>query len=95
MTRGGTAGPPGMPQTRIKPDGSVWGGHGRNGAWEETGPAWDDGGGPWGKQKPMGAPLWENEMDWNHKQGPKPPLTKEMVWNSKPFRMLVDMGYKV
>ncbi|KAF5283611.1 hypothetical protein FQR65_LT13817 [Abscondita terminalis] len=91
--RSGAGGPPGMPQTRLKPDGSVWS-HGRNGTWEEAGPAWDDGSAPWGKQKPMGAPLWDNEIDWNHKQGPKPQLTKEMVWNSKQFRVLVDMGYK-
>ncbi|KAB0794077.1 hypothetical protein PPYR_13697 [Photinus pyralis] len=90
----GAGGPPGMPQARMKPDGSVWS-HGRNGSWDESGPAWDDSNAPWGKQKPMvGGPLWENEIDWNHKQGPKPALSKEMVWNSKQFRVLVDMGYK-
>lgn len=95
VSRGNANGPPGMAQSRIKPDGSVWS-HGRNGSWDDAGPAWDDASNPWSnKQKPMVTPLWESEMDWNHKQGGvKPPLTKEMVWNSKPFRMLCDMGYK-
>lgn len=93
MGRGNsTGGPPGM--TRMKPDGSVWGGHGRNGSWDEGGPPWDESG-QWPKQKAMGNPLWDNDIDWNHKQGPKQTLTKEMVWNSKQFRTLVDMGYKV
>lgn len=93
MTRGNAAGPPGMAQSRMKPDGSVWG-HGRNGSWDEVGPGsgWDESG-PWPKQK-MPGPLWDNELDWGHKQANKPQLTKEMVWNSKQFRMLVDMGHK-
>lgn len=93
MGRGNSTGPPGMSQSRMKPDGSVWG-HGRNGSWDEAGPQWDESG-PWPKQKTMGAPLWDNDIDWNHKPGPKQPLTKDIVWNSKQFRMLVDMGYKV
>ncbi|XP_023022577.2 trinucleotide repeat containing adaptor protein gawky isoform X1 [Leptinotarsa decemlineata] len=93
MGRGNnTAGPPGMAQTRMKPDGSVWG-HGRNGSWDEPGqtPTWEEPG-SWAKQKIPG-PLWD-EPEWGHKQANKPPLTKEMIWNSKQFRMLVDMGYK-
>lgn len=97
MGRGGNGnGPPGMTQSRMKPDGSMWGGHGRNGSWEDhgggPGAAWDE---PcsWPKQK-MPDPLWD-ESDWSHKQQNKPQLTKEMVWNSKQFRMLVDMGHKV
>lgn len=95
MGRGNATGPPGMAPSRLKPDGSVWG-HGRNGSWDETGPAWEETG-AWPKQKAMGGgPLWDNDMDWGHKQGgPKQQLTKEMVWNSKQFRMLVDMGFKV
>lgn len=93
MGRGNSTGPPGMSQSRMKPDGSVWG-HGRNGSWDEGGPPWDEGG-QWPKQKAMGGPLWDNDIDWNHKQGPKQPLTKELVWNSKQFRALVEMGYKV
>lgn len=103
--------PPGMPQSRIKPDGSsVWSGT-RNGSWEEgaSGGAgahagwdestkWADGSSSWGKTGKaagLGTPLWDNEMDWGtHKQGPKQ-LTKEMIWSSKQFRLLVDMGYKV
>lgn len=93
MTRGGVTGPPAMGQSRLKQEGGVWG-HGRNGSWDETGPGgWDDAT-PWTKQKAMGTPIWD-EMDWNSKHGPKPQLTKEMVWNSKQFRQLVDMGYKV
>lgn len=93
MGRGNSTGPPGMSQSRMKPDGSVWG-HGRNGSWDEGGPPWDDAG-QWPKQKTMGGPLWDNDIDWNHKQGQKQPLTKELVWNSKQFRALVEMGYKV
>ncbi|XP_018330621.1 protein Gawky isoform X2 [Agrilus planipennis] len=97
MSRGsGVAGPPGMAaQSRVKPEGS-WGVHGRNGSWDETGPGWgDDGSGPWSaKQKPITGPLWDNDIDWGHKQANKQSLTKEMIWNSKQFRTLVDMGYK-
>lgn len=90
------AGPPGMAQSRMKPDGSVWG-HGRNGSWDEAGAAGWDESGPWPKQKPMAGSgqLWDNDMDWSHKQGPKQSLTKDMVWNSKQFRALCEMGYKV
>lgn len=102
--------PPGMTQSRLKPDGSVWGT--RNGSWEEGGAntaggghagwgdeagKWPDGAGSWaakGAKSGIGAPLWDSEMDWGHKQGPKQ-LTKDYIWNSKPFRVLVDMGYKV
>ncbi|XP_050502788.1 protein Gawky isoform X1 [Diabrotica virgifera virgifera] len=96
MGRGGNpAGPPGMNQARgmKQPEGSMWGGHGRNGSWDETGPgaAWDEPN-SWAKQK-MPDPLWD-ESEWGHKQQSKPQLTKEMVWNSKQFRMLVDMGHK-
>ncbi|XP_015838344.1 protein Gawky isoform X3 [Tribolium castaneum] len=94
MGRGSTAGPPGMAQSRIKPDGSVWC-HGRNGSWDETGPGWDESVGGWNKQKMAGTHLWgDNEIDWGHNKGPKQNLTKEMIWNSKCFRMLMDMGYK-
>lgn len=109
MSRGGTvAGPPGMSQSRMKPENAVWqhgggggggGGGGRNSSWDEIGNqpvgggGWDEPG-SWAKQK-MPGPLWDNELDWSHKQGNKPQLTKEMVWNSKQFRMLVDMGHKV
>lgn len=99
MGRGaGGMGPPGIP--RMKPDGPVWT---RNGSWEEgsghTG--WDESGkwpegASWAKTKSgMGTPLWDSDMDWGHKQGPKQGLTKEVIWNSKQFRMLVEMGYKV
>ncbi|XP_056642244.1 protein Gawky isoform X1 [Diorhabda sublineata] len=95
MSRGGNAaGPPGMSQNRgMKPDVAMWGGHGRNGSWDETGPSvpWDETS-SWQKQK-MPDPLWD-ESEWGHKQQNKPQLTKEMVWNSKQFRMLVDMGHK-
>ncbi|XP_019771364.1 protein Gawky isoform X3 [Dendroctonus ponderosae] len=97
---GGRGGPPGMAPGR-KPDG-VWGGGGggagvgRNG-WEDVaGPAggWDDSAAAWAKQKGPGG-LWDAaELEWGHKPQNKPQLTKEQVWNSKPFRMLVDMGYK-
>lgn len=93
MGRGGVAGPPAMGQSRLKQEGGVWS-HGRNGSWDEAGPSgWEDTT-PWPKQKAMGTPIWD-DMDWNNKHGPKPQLTKEMVWNSKQFRQLVDMGYKV
>lgn len=99
MGRGGVAGgPPTMGQSRLKQDaggagGGVWS-HGRNGSWDEAGPGgggWDDAT-PWPKQKTITTPMWD-DMDWKH--GPKQQLTKEMVWNSKQFRTLVDMGYKV
>lgn len=96
--------PPGMTQSRLKPDGgaSVWGS--RNGSWEgdaghaagwEDSGKWPDGANSWAKQqKPgIGAPIWEPDMDWAHKSGPKQ-LTKEVIWNSKQFRVLVEMGYK-
>lgn len=98
-------GPPGMPgQARMKPEtgaGGVWS-HGRNGSWDEIGAgpggvAWEDAAG-WAKQKmaAAGGGMWggADELDW-HKASTKPQLTKEMVWNSKQFRMLVDMGHKV
>lgn len=94
MGRGGVTGPPAMSQSRLKQEGGVWS-HGRNGSWDEAGPSgWDDTAAQWSKQKTMGTPIWE-DMDWSSKHGPKPQLTKEMVWNSKQFRQLVDMGYKV
>lgn len=92
MGRNSAAGPPGM-QSRMKPEASVWG-HGRNGSWDDAGPGWDETG-PWPKQKTMPGPIWENDGDWIHKQGPKQAFTKEMIWNSKQFRVLVEMGYKV
>ncbi|CAG9864079.1 unnamed protein product [Phyllotreta striolata] len=107
IARGGNGGngPPGMAQSRIKPDGSMWGGHGRNGSWgdEHGGPGGGGGGGgggaaawdeqpSWSKPK-MPETLWD-ESEWGHKQQNKPQLTKEMLWNSKPFRMLIDMGHK-
>lgn len=91
MGRNSAAGPPGM-QSRMKPEASVWG-HGRNGSWDDAGPGWDETG-PWPKQKTMPGPIWENDGDWIHKQGPKQAFTKEMIWNSKQFRVLVEMGYK-
>ncbi|KAI4455914.1 trinucleotide repeat-containing protein [Holotrichia oblita] len=91
MGRNSAAGPPGM-QSRMKPEASVWG-HGRNGSWDDGGPGWDETG-PWPKQKTMPGPIWDNDGDWIHKQGPKQPFTKEMIWNSKQFRVLVEMGYK-
>lgn len=94
---------------RLKPDaGPVWGHPGRNGggSWDDVGPGggagggggWDDTVGPWAKQKMGGGgggPLWgDSEIDWAHKQG-KQQLTKEMIWNSKQFRMLAELGHKV
>lgn len=97
MGRGNAAGPPGMSQPRIKPEGaSLWGGAVRNGSWEESpAPGWDEAG-PWQKQKPItSGPLWDNDMDWGHKPGPKQQLSKEMLWASKPFRYLAELGFKV
>ncbi|XP_045497250.1 protein Gawky isoform X2 [Colias croceus] len=68
-------------------------------------PAWSDTSGPglWPVPKPKPAgPTggWPDDIaEWG---GPKPPqsgsigkqLTKEMVWNSKQFRFLLEMGYK-
>lgn len=91
MGRGSVSGPPGMPQARISlPI--------RNGGSWDDGNKWDDH--KWQKPKmPVGAaPLWDNEpSDWSHKIGPnkQQQFTKEMVWNSKQFRCLVDMGFKV
>lgn len=101
MARGSNVtGPPGMAanQGRIKPDPAAWN-HPRNGSWDEAGPGGWDEQGSWPKQKmPIGSgPLWDNEPDWSHKLsvGPgKQQFTKEMVWNSKQFRCLVDMGFK-
>lgn len=96
------AGPPGMAPGR-KPEG-VWSAGGRNG-WDEVGggpggAGWGEepGTAPWAtKQKGPGGGLWDtaSELDWGHKPPQKPQLTKEQVWNSKQFRMLVDLGYKV
>ncbi|XP_050301424.1 protein Gawky isoform X2 [Anthonomus grandis grandis] len=96
-------GPPGMAPGR-KPEG-VWGGGGggaggaggggRNG-WDDgpAGAGWgDEPGAPWAKPKGPGG-LWDSELDWGHKPQNKPQFTKEQVWNSKQFRMLVDMGFK-
>ncbi|XP_022121163.2 protein Gawky isoform X1 [Pieris rapae] len=68
-------------------------------------PSWSDSSAPglWPvpKPKPAGpAGAWPDDIaEWG---GPKPPqggsigkqLTKEMVWNSKQFRILLEMGYK-
>ncbi|XP_045771853.1 protein Gawky isoform X3 [Maniola jurtina] len=68
-------------------------------------PAWPDASGPalWPvpKPKPSGPAAWPDDIgEWG---GPKPPqsamphgkqLPKEMVWNSKQFRYLVELGYK-
>ncbi|GBP38396.1 Protein Gawky [Eumeta japonica] len=72
-------------------------------AWPERDvPAWPDASGPalWPAPKPKPGPAgWPDDIgEWG---GPKPPqaapmkqLSKEMVWNSKQFRFLVEMGYK-
>ncbi|XP_045477567.1 protein Gawky isoform X3 [Harmonia axyridis] len=90
MARGNVAVPPGMPQPRISLPM-------RNGGSWDDGSKWDDHP-KWQKPKmPVGTgPLWDNEPDWSHKiAGPnKQQFTKEMVWNSKAFRCLVDMGFK-
>ena len=94
MGRGGAGGPPGMAQTRMKQDGSVWS-HARNGSWDDGSQGWDEAG-PWPKPKTIPGQLWDGDNDWGHKPTQKPPnFTKEIIWNSKQFRMLVDMGYKV
>ncbi|VVD04511.1 unnamed protein product [Leptidea sinapis] len=68
-------------------------------------PAWPDASAPglWPVPKPKPAGPsggWPDDIgEWG---GPKPPqggpigkqLPKEMLWNSKPFRYLVEMGYK-
>lgn len=72
----------------------MWG-NSRNGPWDEMGgqsATWDEPN-SWAKQK-MTNPLWENELDWGQKPN-KLHLTKEIIWNSKQFRMLVDLGHKV
>lgn len=76
------------------------------GGWpEREAPTWPDASGPglWPvpKSKPTGpAGGWPDDIgEWG---GPKPPqqqslakqLPKEMVWNSKQFRFLVEMGFK-
>lgn len=107
MGRGTMGCPPGMPGSRLKPEGAVWGSRGNNGSWEEggghagweegVGAKWPEGAASWAKTKSagIGTPLWDSDMDsWGHKQGPKQ-LTKDVIWNSKQFRVLVDMGYKV
>lgn len=67
--------------------------------WNEPqlNPAW---GGPSAhKPKPMGpAGSWaDSDMDptpsWAHPA--KPTLTKEVIWNSREFRYLCDLGFKV
>lgn len=81
-----------MTQTRIKSESL---GNGRNGSWDEMGnhqSQWEDQS-VWPKAK-VPNHMWENEQDWNPKQN-KVHLTKDMIWNSKQFRMLVDMGHKV
>ncbi|XP_041978299.1 protein Gawky isoform X2 [Aricia agestis] len=68
-------------------------------------PAWPDAAGPgmWNMQKPKpSGPTGGWPDDINEWGGPKPPQmgglgkqwTKEMVWNSKQFRYLVELGYK-
>ncbi|KAK9888232.1 hypothetical protein WA026_000500 [Henosepilachna vigintioctopunctata] len=89
MGRGNVSGPPGMAQPRIALQL-------RNGSWDEG--KWEDHP-KWQKPKmPVGGgPLWDNEADWGHKLGgpnKQQQFTKEMVWNSKQFRCLVDMGFK-
>lgn len=81
-----------MTQSRIKSDTL---GNGRNGSWDEMGNQsvpWDDQS-VWSKPKGSNY-MWESEQDWNPKPN-KLHLTKDMIWNSKQFRMLVDMGHKV
>nr|XP_021192505.2 protein Gawky isoform X1 [Helicoverpa armigera]XP_021192521.2 protein Gawky isoform X1 [Helicoverpa armigera]XP_049699497.1 protein Gawky isoform X1 [Helicoverpa armigera] len=75
-------------------------------AWpDRDAPAWPDASGPalWPVPKPKPAgpgTAWPDDIgEWG---GPKPPqggplgkqLPKEMVWNSKQFRFLVEMGFK-
>lgn len=81
-----------MTQTRMKPE--SWA-NGRSGGWDEIanqGAAWDEQA-MWTKPK-VSNNLWENEQDWSQKSN-KLHLTKEIIWSSKQFRMLVDMGHKV
>ncbi|CAH0719509.1 unnamed protein product, partial [Brenthis ino] len=82
----------------------------RNGSWEEPHAGWgerDVSGWPdvtgptlWPVPKKAPTAAWPDDIgEWG---GPKPPqsgsigkqLPKEMVWNSKQFRYLVDMGFK-
>lgn len=87
--------PPGM--LRVPKDG-VWGGpKGRPWPdWDEHKGAWDQG--YWGA-KPKGPPSWaEGQIDtstWGgpSKQGGKP-LTKDLIYASKQFRLLSEMGFK-
>lgn len=91
-------GPLGMNQSRMKsepPPPAAWG-NGRSGPWDDVGNqsvTWDEPS-PWMKQKMPSNHLWENDLDWNQKPN-KLHLTKEIICNSKQFRMLVDMGHKV
>ncbi|CAN7941214.1 unnamed protein product, partial [Ixodes hexagonus] len=86
--------PPGM--LRVPKDG-VWGPKGRPWPdWDEHKGTWDQG--YWGA-KPKGPPSWaEGQIDtstWGgpSKQGGKP-LTKDLIYASKQFRILSDMGFK-
>ncbi|XP_039753809.1 protein Gawky isoform X2 [Pararge aegeria] len=81
-----------------EPHSTGWGG-------ERDVPTWPDASGPalWPvpKPKPSGPTAWPDDIgEWG---GPKPPqsglphgkqLPKEMLWNSKQFRYLVELGYK-
>ena len=53
---------------------------------------------PWNKSKSsMPAQLWDNDLDWQNKHVAPPNklvLTKEMIYSSKQYRLLVDMGFK-
>lgn len=61
-------------------------------------PSWEDHQKPQPMGGPSGAGNWgvEPDMDptssWGHTA--KPTLTKEIIWNSREFRNLCDMGYK-
>lgn len=82
---------------------SVWDadkqrGGGDMGGWSGGGGG-GGGGGDWSNRKPMrSSPSWEEAgggggMDGRWGSG-RPPLNKEVIWGSKQFRILCDMGYR-
>lgn len=52
-------------------------------------------GGGWDENGGGGGPSFDNgPSPWSKVDGPGKPLSKDMIWNSKQFRILSEMGYR-
>merc|ERR1719334_176894 len=72
--------------------GGMWGAPKEEPRWSEEG-GWNAGGRP--KPGPMrSSPSWEDPVMGGDRWGPRPGVSKDMIWGSKQFRILCEMGFR-